>query len=205
MNKQELYGQLPNLLKRLFTYGLLSAVLFLVFWYLGGGMKIWGHFLDFAMNLTAFYYPVQFDSTGGRGAAMLHTLTLENGRNVELEFATNMLSVHMVQVVTFLATWPHRRFSSFLRLAGWCVLFTVLYQTFNIVVQLHIQEIGPMLATRLEVMWEETTWYHIMQKVAGFDEVILRYWAGFPIFLCAMVADYFTVGKQSKQSASKKK
>ena len=203
MNRGDLYGHLPSLLKRLFTLGLGSATLFLVLWYYGG-YNIWGYFLDFCMNITAPFYGLTFESGTTSTASFWHTVTIE-GNTTELEFKINLLSTHMVQVVTLLAIWPYRNKTHFFRLAAWCLLFTVLYQTFNVVIQTYYIQIGPKLATRLEIFWEDSFWFRVVRKIAVFDKLILRYWAGFPIFMFAFLADAFFGAKVESKKARQKK
>ncbi len=187
MTKQELYGQLPVLGRRLFTRGVPAAVLFLVFWYLLHGDIIWGHFLNLCLKLTAFYFPVSFEPDH---AKFVHAFTYSE-KTVSVVFDMNLLHMGMVQVITLLAMWLHRRWQDLLRLIAWCLLFSVLYQTFDVVIQLYSQKIGPKMADTLQIFYEETTYLRIVQKIASFDKFILRYWSGFPIFMFALVADYF--------------
>ena len=202
MNREALYGSLPSLLRRLFTIGVGSAVLFLAIWY-SGGHNIWGHFLDICMNITAPFYNLSFESGSSSTASFWHAVTIE-GNQTELEFKINLLSAHMVQVVTLLAIWPYRNKKHFLRLVFWSLLFTVLYQTFNVVIQTYYMQIGPKMATRLEIFWEETFWFRVVRKVAVFDKLILRYWAGFPIFMFAFLADAF-IGSRAESSKERQK
>ncbi len=208
MTRDELYAHLPQLIRRLFTYGLGSAVLFFVFWYMGGH-NLWGHFLGVCLKLTAFFYDLRFQPGTAESASILHHMVIEGGppAGIDLEFKINLLSAHMVEVITLLAMWPSANKKEFFRLAFWCLACTVLYQTFNVLVQLHVQEIGPKLATRFEVMWEwdGSWWYALVKKVSNFDKFILRYWAGFPIFLCALVLNYFTTKKSANPMPGKKK
>lgn len=201
--RKELYGQLPALMRRLFTLGLGCAVLFLTAWYLGG-YNLWGHFLDVCLNVTAPFFNLSFQPGDSDSASFWHKVTL-GGTATELEFKINLLSAHMVEVVTLLAIWPYTNLKQFLRLAAWCLLFTVLYQTFNIVIQTYVIEIGPKLANRLEIFYEETLWFRFIKKVASFDMFILRYWAGFPIFLFALLANNLIGPKTESGKARQKK
>jgi len=208
MKRAELYAQLPLLMRRLFTLGLGAAIAFFVFWYMGGH-NLWGHFLGFCLKITAFFYDLRFVPGDSEHAAILHHMFIEGGpaSGIDLEFKINLLSAHMVEVVTLLAMWPTANRMAHLRLALWCLLFTVLYQTFDVLIQLHVQEIGPKLATRFEVMWEYdgSLWYKFIRKLSNFDKFILRYWAGFPIFLCALVLDHFTSKRLKITESGKKK
>ncbi len=203
MSKQDLYNQLPIIIRRLFTWGLLSAGLFLVVWYFGG-YNLWGRFLQFFLNIFLFPMDIQFEAGTSQSAAFIYTFALENGERGQLVFPANMLHSVIVEVVTLLALWPHKNYKLLLRLAAWCLLFTILYQCFNVGIQLYAIKIGPEAASKYKLFWEETWWYLTVNKVAAFDKFLLRYWAGFPIFMCALTADYF-FGKKYRAKAVPKK
>jgi hypothetical protein len=190
MKKEEIYSQLPRLIIRLGKFGVPAAVAFLVFWYFGGH-NLWGRFLDLCMSITAFYYPVSF-APGSSEIAAFERVVEAGGQKSTLTFPVNRLNTSMVEVVTLLGLWPSKSWRAFFKLAAWCLLFTVLYQTFNVVIQLYVTEIGPDLANRFQLFWKETTWYRVIEKISDFDMFILRYWAGFPIFLCALVCAHLT-------------
>ena len=199
--KAEFYGQLPILGRRLFTRGVPAAVLFLVFWYLLKGDVIWGYFMNMCMKLTAFYFPVTFEPEAGK---FVHSFS-HSGKTVACVFDTNLLHTGLVQAITVLAMWPHRNRAALFRLAGWCLLFSVLYQTFDVVIQLYAQKIGPKMADTLQIFYEETTYNRIIAKIASFDKFILRYWAGFPVFMFALVADYFFAKNKARSQGGKRK
>ena len=203
MTKQDFYNQLPSLAKRLFTLGLGAALAFLVFWYYGGH-NLWGYFLGGVFKITGFFMNIHFQSGNSENAAFFYTFALEDGRMANLTFPINRLNSNMVEVVTLLAIWIYRPARSFFRIALWCLLFTVLYHWCHVVLQLYIVKIGPNFANNYHIFWEQTAWYLIVNKIATFDMLLLRYWAGFPIFLFALVTDYF-FGKRKGTSKKPKK
>jgi len=203
MSRQDVYNQLPAIIRRLFTWALLAVGVFLLFWYYGG-YNLWGHFLEFVFNIALFPMDIVYKPGISQGASFVYTFTLENGQTGQVHFLVNMLHIVLLEVITFLAVWPHKNLKSFFRLAGWTLVFTVLYQCFNVGIQLYAAKIGPSMASELKIFWEETWWHRLIDKVAKFDKFILRYWGGFPVFLFALVADYFTKKPYSSKKAEGK-
>ncbi len=204
MNRDQFYEQLPRIGKRLFTWGILSAAVFLTLWYIGG-FNLWGRFLELCLKVVTLGKDISFAPGNSETAAFVYKFGLEDGRQASLTFPVNRLNSSMVEVVTLLAVWPYRGRSDFFKLVAWCLLFTVLYQCFNVWIQLYDVKIGPQFAGSYGIFWEDTLGYRIVAKVAAFDKFILRYWAGFPIFLCALVAFYFSQQKQAKRKSGRGK
>ena len=203
MTKQEFYDQLPRVTRRLYTYGLGSAALFLLFWY-SGGYNLWGYMLDLIFDLLSFFVDVRYESGSTRKAALVYYFTSQTGSSHEVAYKMNQLNSNLVVLVTLMGTWIHRDLRGFLRLAAWLLGFTLCYQLFSIGLQLYVAEIGPDLATRLGVYWEETTGYFAVYKLAAFDKFILRYFAFIPIFLSSLVAIYFTTNSVDSPETGKK-
>lgn len=178
MKREVVQTLLPRLLKRLFTFGLLSAAIFLAFWY-GGGLNLWGALLEIAFIPLM---DVTFEPGNFREAAFLLNVPLESGGMSQLTFPANQLNSSLVTVVTLLAMWPHRDLKAGLKLTGWCLLFILLYHLFQISIQLYQVRIGPDFANQQKIFWESSTWYLLIENIAAFDKFILRYWGGFPAF-----------------------
>lgn len=198
MTRDEFYQQLPRFGKRLFTWGILSAAVFLILWYIGG-FNVWGWFMALWLRMLPLGMDISFAPGNSETAAFIYKFNLEDGRQASLTFPINRLNSCMVEVITLLAVWPYRGCSGFLKLAAWCLIFTIFYQCFNVWVQLYDVKIGPQFAGSYGIFWEETLGYRILTKIAAFDKFILRFWAGFPIFLFALVAFYFTQKNQAKR------
>lgn len=203
MNKVEFYAQLPKLMKRLFTWGVGAAALFLLLWYRAGFHNLWGYTLDFFLNFLAPIMDIHYEAGTVKRAAFISSVAIE-GKNIELNFLANPLNTVLVEVVTLIGLWPHQKWGKTFRLIGFCFLFTILYQSFNVGIQLYANEIGPSLANRLELYYEPTWWHTFIAKLASFDKLILRFWAGFPIFLCALMANFLFEAKFQKSDVVKK-
>ena len=202
MNRQEFYEQIPKIMKRLFTFGLGSACLFVFFWYMGGH-NFYGHFLGFVFKLLSPFVDVYYESGTSSGASLFRRFTSDTGRTQEVGYLINQLNSNLIIIVTLLGTWIHKDWKSFLKLSLWCLLFTLCYQVFSLSLQTYHTRIGPDFASRMGAYWEETTWFLMVDKVAAFDKFILRYFASFPVFLASLTAMYFT--KRTKRQKAKKK
>ena len=97
--------------------------------------------------------------------------------------------------MTLLGAWRHRSVKAGFRLAGWSVLILLGYQAIAFLAHCHAVEIGPDFANSQHIMWESSWWYVFMKNVAAFQTFILRYWAGFPVFALALLANTLTTGK----------
>lgn len=207
MAKQDLYNQLPGLLKKLFTWGLLAAILFLVVWY-NGGINLYGIFLapiaDFLIPLANITY--ESGSTGS--AKFIYQVNIEDVGGRDLTFVANQLNSSSLEVITLLAMWPRKSWKELFKLAAWCMFFLMCYHTFQIFIQCYNYQIGPELANSLNTFWEPSGWKTLIRNISKFDLFILRYWAGFPVFGLGLVAHHFLspklkfgkspVGKQKK-------
>ena len=208
MARAELYSQLPKLLKRLFLLGVPCATVFLAIWYFGG-YNVWGRFLTLFLNIVAPFAPLRFEAGSSSLAGFVYSFVLEDGRPGELTFLVNQLNSVLVELVTLLAIWPHRHRKAFFQLLGLCLISVMFYQAFSILVQLHVMEIGPAVAGKYEVYWEDSFWYQTVKNISAFDKFLLRFWAGFPIFFFAVaLLHFFTRGSeaesQTKKAAKKK-
>lgn len=202
MDKQELYGQLPRIAKRLFTLGIGAAILFNLFWY-GGGYAFWGRMLDALLGI--FLFPLDIDYSHAKaGYATLVWNVEMGGRTLGISFYVNQLNSNMVVLATLLATWPFKSFKSFLKISGLVLAYLLMYQMFSAMVQLYFSKIGPDIANIAKVFWEDSTWYQVMRKASAFDKFILRYFAWLPIFLAALVTLFFVRSKPKKNKAQKK-
>ena len=189
MNREEFYSQLPRLLKRLFTWGLAAATLFLVLWYFGG-LNVWGYLLTPIVKISNGWGPIHFQPGDMSSAQIIYSLALD-GASADLSFPVNQLNSSLVEVITLLGIWPYRDAKSLLKLAFWCLLITLAYHCFMVNIQFLETRLGPDLANRRGVFWEETISYQFIHKIAAFDKFILRFWAGFPIFAIGLSANYF--------------
>lgn len=204
MSKEELYNQLPLLLRRLFTWGLVAAVVFLLAWY-GGGINIYGYFLRPIADLLVFNADIGFEPGSTSTAQFLYKIQIEGVGSRELTFAINQFNSSMLEVVTLLAMWPKKNWKNFSILTLWCLLFLVLYHTFQMFIQCYHYQIGSDLANSLNMFWEPSGWKTFVKNVSKFDLFILRFWAGFPIFGLGLIAHHFLSPKlkigANKQSA----
>ncbi|MDJ0842296.1 MAG: hypothetical protein QNK37_37690 [Acidobacteriota bacterium] len=194
MKKSEFYARIPLIKRRLFTRGLPAAAVFLTLWYLGG-YHLWGYLLD------ALLFPVNidYDPLSTLRASLLYGVEM-GGRTYYPSYLINQFNSNMVMLVTLLATWPHESARDFFKVSGWCLFYLLLYQFLSIFIQLHHAAIGPDLANRAGVFWEETNWYLFMRKLAAFDKFIMRFFFWIPIYMASLVTIYF-MGK-SKREAS---
>jgi len=189
MNKQELYAQLPRIIRRLFSLGLLAATVFLLIWYLAGGYNFWGHFL------TVILFPFNIDYVAGSTKSAVLVVDVQlGGKTLQPSYFINQLNSNMVMLVTLLATWIRGDWRPFLKLCGWCLVFLLMYQAFSVLLQFQYARVGPQMADSAGVFWEETTWYLILSKLASFDKMLLRYFMWIPIFLGALSMLFFTSG-----------
>ena len=186
MNKQALYQQLPRLILRLFTLGLGSAIVFLFCWYALDGAHLWGRILTSFLDI---FVDARYDEASN---SVLYYFSAVPGQTQSSVYAINQLNSNMVVLVTLMATWPHTSIKNFLNLAAWCLLLTLLYQGFSVFIQTYNARIGPELAVRLGIFWEETFQYQAIKKLANFDKMILRFFAWLPVFIFSLVAMYFT-------------
>ena len=199
MNKQEFYSQIPRLKRRLYTLGLLSAALFLGCWYLGG-YQLWGRLIDLVLfPINAYYEP------GGTDRAAIVYKVPIGGEVYRVFYRVNSnFSPNMVVLVTLLATWIRPSFKHFLKLCGWCLVYLIIYQCFSVLLHFHLAAIGPDMADKAGVFWEENTWYLTVRKLGAFDKFILRYFTWIGIFLGALVSIYFFPGNGAASTRSSK-
>ena len=190
MSKQDLYDQLPLLLKRLFTWGLLAAVVFILIWY-NGGINIYSYFLAPVSNLLIPIAQIGFEPGTTGSAQFIYKINIEGVGSRELTFAANQLNSSMLEVITLLAMWPRGKWGDFIKLAAWCFLFLVFYHSFQIFIQCYNYQIGSELANSLNLFWEPSNWKTLVRNVSKFDLFILRFWAGFPVFGLSLVAHHF--------------
>lgn len=192
MVKSEFYRAfLGKVIKRMFTLGILFVGLFLGFWYLLDGFLVWGNILDVVFRLTSFVFDISFDPSGGLdNAAFIYKVEL-GGVLQDVGYKLNPLSSNLVVLVLILGAWPHPNFKAFAKFACWSLFFTLLYQVFSTWLQLHYVSMNPNTADRFGLYWEDTSWYRVMDKLAGFDKFILRYFAAFPLVGIALIARYF--------------
>ena len=189
---------MPRIIRRLFTFGLLAAAIFLAFWYLGGGYNIWGHFL------TVVLFPFGIDFLEGSTRAAVLVIDVEmGGKTMQPSYFINQLNSNMVMLVTLLATWIRTDWRSYLKLCGWCLVFLLLYQAFSVLLQFQYARVGHQMADRAGIFWEETTWYLIVSKLASFDKMLMRYFMWIPVFLGALSMLYFTGGSKKGKKAAK--
>lgn len=203
MSKQDFYDQLPRLLKRLFTWGMLAAVVFLLIWY-NGGINVYGYFLAPIANLLIPFAQISFESGSTGSAKFIYQITIEGVGQRDLTFSANQLNSSTLEVITLLAMWPKSKWVDFFKLAGWCFLFLIFYHAFQIFIQCYNYQIGPELANSLNVFWEPSGWKSLVRNVSKFDLFILRFWAGFPVFGLGLVAHYFLSSKLSRSGKKNK-
>jgi len=201
MNKQEFYAQLPRIRKRLFLFGIPAAAVFLVVWYLGG-YHLWGRLLDGFMAILVFPMDLHYEPGSTAQASLVYSFEA-GGRNLELNYLVNQLSSNLVVLVTLLATWPHASLKRFFILAGWCLLFILIYMSASVVVQLQYTRIGPDVASSVGIFWDDNLTYRIVRKLSAFDKFILRYFAWIPVFLASLVTMYFLGARSTKRKVKK--
>jgi len=191
MTRRDYYDALPRMIVKLFTFGLGSAALFLFLWYMGG-YHLWGWILDGVLKVGAFGMDIQYEA-----GDFVYYVDLGNGLVSEPAFPINPLNLAIVEVITLLACWPHKSAKSAFKIAGWSLLFLLVYQMMGIVLQFLNIEMGPDLANRHQILWQwESSWvYPIINKLAAFDKFVVRYWAGFPVFGTAFFVDAFLAQK----------
>lgn len=203
MSKQEFYDQLPNLLKRLFTWGLLAAIVFLFLWY-NGGINVYGYLLAPIANILIPIAKISFEPGSTASAKFAYEIDIVGVGPQALSFLANQLNSTMLEVVTLLAMWPKKNWRNFLKLIGWCLFFLVLYHTFQIFIQCYNIQIGGKLANTLNLFWEPSGWKTFVRNVSKFDLFILRFWGGFPVFGLALVAHHFLSPKLAWSQKKKK-
>lgn len=189
MSKKEFYQQLPSLLRRLFTWGLLAAVVFLLLWY-NGGINVYSYFLAPLANLLIPIAQISYEPGSISAAQFIYQIQVEGVGARELTFSANQLNSSFLEVVTLLAMWPKKSWLDFLKLCGWCLLFLIFYHSFQIFIQCYNYQIGPELANSLNLFWEPSGWKSIIRNISKFDLFILRFWAGFPVFGFGLVAHH---------------
>ena len=211
MSKEELYNQLPRLLRRLFTWGLLAAIVFLIVWY-NGGINVYGYFLRPFSDLLVFNAHIGFEPGSTSTAQFLYQIQIEGAGSRELTFAINQFNSSMLEMVTLLAMWPRKNWKDFGILLLWCLFFLILYHTFQMFIQCYNYQIGSDLANSLNMFWEPSGWKTFIKNVSKFDLFILRFWAGFPVFGMGLIAHHFLspklgygAKKQSKKGKAKGK
>jgi len=198
MDREVLYGRIPDLLRRLFTLGLGSAGLFLLLWYFGGD-RVWGHIMGLAWKPLRFWMDIQFEMD-----SFVYRISLDDGRISELTYPINQLNLSFVEVVTLFALWPHEKAGQALKLAAWCLGLLFLYHHFSLWIQLLNIELGPEFANRQRIFWESTFTYSLVAKVAAFDKLILRYWAGIPVFGLGLFVHGYLTSRKLKSKQKKK-
>lgn len=205
MTREEFYSRLPQLLKRLFIFGVPAAILYILVWYLGG-RNIYGHLLAALFSPISPLGNIDFSSGNATTAQLIYTVTMEGGMQADLTFPINQLNSSMIEVVTLVAFWPYRKSADFFKLAAWSLLFLVVYHFCLIHLQFYSIEIGPKLANDFNLFWEKSNWYIFIKNLSAFDKFIGRYWAGFPIFGIALLCNHlFTKKAEEKKTPSKKK
>jgi len=197
MDKQTLYQQLPRITLRLFVIGLPAAMVFIFCWYTLDASHLWGRILAFFMDII---FDVSYDA---KHAALAYHFSAIPGTTQTSEYAVNQMNSNLIVLVTLMATWPYSSFKDFLKVAAWCFLFTILYQIFSIYIQTCSARLGPELAGRLGIFWEDSVQHRVVRKIANFDKMILRYFGWFPIFLCSLVAIYFTHRRKGSSQPAK--
>lgn len=202
MDRTTIYGNPLQLARRLFTWGLLSAMVFLLMWYFGG-INIYGQILAWFIDLLTPSWQISYQSGNAESAAILRSIDLEDGRIADLTFLVNRLNASLIEVVTLLAIWPHRRAQDFWKLTGWCVALSLLYHCGNVILQLHVIAMGPRFANLYDLYWQSSGYYRLMLTLGDFDTLILRHWAGFPIFGLALFLRYLMGGDQQSSAPSK--
>lgn len=190
MTKNEIYQQLPSVLKRLFTWGLGGSILFLVFWYYGG-LNLWGSLVSGLLSLTPGLGEISFRAGSTHDAAILCDTVIDGMHAVQLNFPVNILNLVIIEVITMLAVFPANRRGAMIKTGLWSFLLLVIYHVAHAYLQLYKMKIGPDVANQIGIFWDETTWFLIIHKLGSFDVFLVRYWGGFPIFILAFMIQHF--------------
>jgi len=184
MTRDELYSRAPQILRRIFLFGLPASALFFLLWYKAGGITLWGQWITLCLKPLSFIMPIHFETDQFVGS-----VTLVTGKVSELVYNANQFNLSLATLITLFVILPHVEPRKSLSLALWLVLLVTLWHMFMVLLQLHHTAIGPEFANRHKLFWESGAYYRTIHWLANFDKLILRYWAGFWIFLAALAAN----------------
>lgn len=192
MNREQVYREfIPRLLKRSII-GALCTVVFLLCWYQLDAWLLWGYFLDIFFSMTSWLFDISFEEGKDLSSAAFFYSWKGEGASGDVGYKINNLNPTLAVLVLLMGSWPHKDFKSFLSFFAWSFLFTIVYHIGSVWVQVYYQTLSPGFADRMGLFWEDSLWYSIMNRVAGFDKFILRYYATFPVMGCALTVRYFT-------------
>lgn len=200
MTKNELYQQLPSVLRRVFTWGLASSALFLVFWYLGG-RNLWGPLVTVFVSVLPGLGEVSFQAGNSQTAMILCDALVDGSYPVQISFPINILNLTVIEVLTLLAVFPREQRAQMFKTGLWSMVFLLLYHVAHAYLQLYKMKIGPEIANQIGIFWEETTWFWLIHKLGAFDVFLVRYWGGIPIFFSAFVLQHFLSYSKHKRSS----
>ncbi|CAM2008568.1 hypothetical protein [Acanthopleuribacter pedis] len=190
MTKNEIYQQLPSVLRRLFTWGLGGSVLFLAFWYYGG-LNLWGSVIAWLLSFAPGLGEISFRAGGSNDAAILCDALIDGMYDVQITFPVNILNLTIIEVITLLAIFPADRREAMLKTGLLSFFFLPLYHVAHSWLQLYKMKIGPDVANQIGIFWDETTWFLVIHKLGSFDVFLVRYWGGIPIFILAFMVQHF--------------
>jgi hypothetical protein len=184
MTREELYSRAPQILRRIFMFGLPVSALFFLLWYKAGGITIWGQWVTLWLKPLSFIMPIHFETDQFVGS-----VTLVTGKISELVYSANQFNLSLATVITLFVILPHTQPRKSFFLALWLLLIVTLWHMFMVLLQLHHTAIGPEFANRHKLFWESSSYYRAIHWVANLEKLILRYWSGFWLFLAALAAN----------------
>jgi len=192
------YDFVPVLLKRLFTWGILSSALFFGVWYFGG-IHVWGYVVNFLIQLVSFFQVNSFYNLDQEAVVFL--ISLNDSPPVEVGYFANQWNLAICEVILLLSLWWDGKKPKKGILIAACIGLLLIYQVFQVFLHISVQAMGPDLPNQLGFMWEYdgNVLYLALRKLQLFETFIARYWAGFPIFGVAVLIRLWSLGRSTKK------